>query len=532
MVKKNTFCFTAFAAAASLGLGLLVSGCGDSGSTTPNDLNAKYGTVTFNYNVLAAAAAKATDVQSEIVTVKYAFYGLRDGGARFVDGPDDYPSYTYNFTHGEEDTEKTVTVNRVSVGASRVVATYYDSEGKLVAAGTNEINFGANNNAEVSEPEISELEEFDLVASKHVVALDGETNLVLFASRKDASDEEDGINLTAFAKIEGIDAEILKPYYESETGVTYIGVKHGTIDNSNVFAEIGGVKYALDEPIYVTSQSVESLKVIPEKDSPCGIYSEDTLKMLYAPDKDSEGKVTNGSFGMGYVDLYEVGKEDKSVAFVAAVNTAPLQVEATYTNTEGMGPQPQNIDLLQENDSNLKIDIIPSNEEANLMEIDDFGFLVLNGINNTLGNMEDYIVRATYGDAEDAPSDDLAVEAIDGKPALAFCSSSFSDFLPEIKHVQGTEGSIELYIAGRLSFGQYFESYPIFIANDILAADAYPAVVEPSPSPEGLSYTQKEENKNGYVLTIDSTVGTGNVLLDVEDVDNMPDFKQSRVVIE
>lgn len=55
MSHKNTFRFAVCAAVVSVALGLSLSACGDSGSTTPNPLQpeGKSYQVVFNYNVLA-----------------------------------------------------------------------------------------------------------------------------------------------------------------------------------------------------------------------------------------------------------------------------------------------------------------------------------------------------------------------------------------------------------------------------------------------------------------------------------------------
>ncbi|MGM9992792.1 MAG: hypothetical protein ACI376_08130 [Candidatus Bruticola sp.] len=531
MIKKNTFRFVAFTAAA-LGVSLLVSGCGDSGSTTPNDLNAKYGKVTFNYNVLAASAAKATDVQAEIVTVKYAFYGLKEGGARFVSGPETNASYVHTFVHGDKDTAETVTVNNVSTYATHVVASYYDKDGKLVAAGQNDISFGTSNTVEVTEPEVAEVKEVELLASNHVVALNGETNLVV-AGTIGEGDEEKDLNLTAFADIKGIDAETLKPYYESEMGITYTGIKYGTV--SDAYAEIGGEKYALENPIYATDQTVAALEVVPDGDTPCSIYDRNKIELLYAPDKDSEGKVVNGSFGLNFVDLYKVeDTEFKEVSLVAAVNSVPLQVPAVYTNEDGKGPQPQNIDLLAENDSNLKLNIIPGNEDgdASLLQIDDLGVLQLKGLNYELGKVNSYRVEAVYGEGEDAPTDSLEVEAADGQPSLQLCAITPEGitYAPNINILDNDKVTVNLALYGCLTFSRLFQSQPIAVSESIIAADAYPAA-KPIDS-EHMTFVQNEKGANDYTFDYDGSEDVHNSTLDLEAIENAPTFVPSEVIAE
>ena len=99
-MRKNTVGFAVLAATASLGLGLVVSGCGDSGSTTPNPLGPQKanGQVIFDYNILSKSLAK-TDVDAKIATVKYAFSGTNAEKEAFTDIKD---AYAYTFEHKSE----------------------------------------------------------------------------------------------------------------------------------------------------------------------------------------------------------------------------------------------------------------------------------------------------------------------------------------------------------------------------------------------------------------------------------------------
>lgn len=286
MASKNTFRFAAFAAVASLGLGLFVSGCGDSGSTSPNPLTPATKTykAIFNYNVLAASTAKATDIKAEIVTVKYAFYGKIDG-QDFVEGPETDPSYTHNFTHGEQAAEELVTVNKVDSHATSVMAAYYDAEGNLVAVGQNDLTFDENRVATVAEPELDEVadDSITFTASKYVIPLQ---DTVVMSLKAIAANKE--YDLSAFAEISGIDENILALQEGSLEGFTYKGVKYGTIEGGTITATVGNTKCLVGNSIYVTDQTPAAISL-----KPASVEGYDTFSQV-----DSEGQ----KYFMQYVD--------------------------------------------------------------------------------------------------------------------------------------------------------------------------------------------------------------------------------------
>ena len=123
MKYKNKFNFATLVTTVSLGVGLLISGCGDSGSTTPNPLNggdtptpptpeppiSDTYKVTFQYNSLAKNLGRI-DVASDIVNVKYAFYGKADN-KEFVTAP----TKAHEFKHEASAQEQDITVDATEV---------------------------------------------------------------------------------------------------------------------------------------------------------------------------------------------------------------------------------------------------------------------------------------------------------------------------------------------------------------------------------------------------------------------------------
>ena len=123
MNNKNTFRFATFAAALGLGVSLLAGGCGDGGSTTPNPLNggdtptpptpeppiSDTYKVTFQYNSLAKNLGRI-DVASDIVNVKYAFYGKADN-KEFVTAP----TKAHEFKHEASAQDQDITVDATEV---------------------------------------------------------------------------------------------------------------------------------------------------------------------------------------------------------------------------------------------------------------------------------------------------------------------------------------------------------------------------------------------------------------------------------
>lgn len=284
-MSKNFFGFTAFVATASLGLGLMVAGCGDGGDTTPNPLDhvVKTGTVTFNYNVLAkAAAGKTTDITNDIKSVKYSFSGVSTD-SQLVETPFRTDATdAYNFVAGEEDQLDSVEVANVDVDSTTVVAVYYGENDTIVGWGVDTLKWTGDGSATspyvaaVETPTLNLIDAdanvLELSASEYVINKGERTELVatIYASAQDAQSGV-GDDITPFVTIKGMDqkgtAAEAKPFVTPVMDAQqqpvlglYQGAEFGTIDATKVTATFGTFEpVALDQDILVTDAFISGI---------------------------------------------------------------------------------------------------------------------------------------------------------------------------------------------------------------------------------------------------------------------------------
>lgn len=280
-MSKNFFGFTAFVATASLGLGLMVAGCGDGGDTTPNPLDhvVKTGTVTFNYNVLAKAAAGKTDISNDIKSVKYSFSGVSTD-SQLVETPFRTDATdAYNFVAGEEEQDTPVEVANVDVDSTKVVAVYYGEDNAIVGWGVDDLRWTGDGSATspyvavVNTPTLNRIDAganvLELSASEYVINKGEQTELVatIYASAQDAV----GADITPFVTIKGMDqkgtAAEAKPFVTPVMDAQqqpvlglYQGAEFGTIDATKVTATFGTFEpVALDDDILVTDAFISGI---------------------------------------------------------------------------------------------------------------------------------------------------------------------------------------------------------------------------------------------------------------------------------
>lgn len=284
-MSKNFFGFTAFVATASLGLGLMVAGCGDGGDTTPNPLDhvVKTGTVTFNYNVLAkAAAGKTTDITNDIKSVKYSFSGVSTDSQLVKTPFRTDATDAYNFVAGEEDQLDSVEVANVDVDSTTVVAVYYGENNAIVGWGVDKLRWIGDGSATspyvavVDTPTLNLIDAganvLELSASEYVINKGERTELVatIYASAQDAQSGV-GADITPFVTIKGMDqkgtAAEAKPFVTPVMDAQqqpvlglYQGAEFGTIDATKVTATFGTFEpVALDDDILVTDAFISGI---------------------------------------------------------------------------------------------------------------------------------------------------------------------------------------------------------------------------------------------------------------------------------
>lgn len=281
-MSKNFFGFTAFVATASLGLGLMVAGCGDGGDTTPNPLDhvVKTGTVTFNYNVLAkAAAGKTTDITNDIKSVKYSFSGVSTDSQLVKTPFRTDATDAYNFVAGEEDQLDSVEVANVDVDSTTVVAVYYGENDTIVGWGVDTLKWTGDGSATSPYVAVVETPTLDLIdAGANVLELSASDYVINKGERTELvatiyADDQDtvGADITPFVTIKGMDqkgtAAEAKPFVTPVMDAQqqpvlglYQGAEFGTIDAAKVTATFGTFEpVALDQDILVTDAFISGI---------------------------------------------------------------------------------------------------------------------------------------------------------------------------------------------------------------------------------------------------------------------------------
>lgn len=549
MSHKNTFRFAVCAAVVSVALGLSLSACGDSGSTTPNPLQpeGKSYQVVFNYNVLAQAAAKATDIKADIVTVKYAFYGKIDG-ADFVEGPETDPSYIHSFSHGAEAAEDVVTVNKVDPRATSVIAAYYDAKGNLVAVGQNDISFNEDRIATVAEPELDEVADDSLTfnASKYIIPLQDST---VFSVQ--AVTEKKTYDLSAFAEISGIDDTILALQEGSLEGLTYKGIKYGAIEGGTITATVGNTKAVVADLIYVTDQTPSAISVKPSSVEGHDIFA--------------DSDVNGPKYHMQYVDekcllshfpyiKYQANSSKKQYdPIYYYINEQPFIVYATaYTSEDPTkGPTPTikdgQIGINITDDPNVKLLDVEFSDPEFMKHL---GFEIqasvvdrtkvhANGV-NSYNYGDDYKITAQYGQGDQAIKSEpirLIVEAEGVKnEVIQFAAIEEGQeptfFVPSIIEAKKTKIDFKLKLMGLSSVLVTFDGEepvsfytdPLEIPTDVIAPDKYPDVVKQTEF-SNLIYKQDKPGLNAYTLKAEGELEANKIVkLFIEDVEGAPQY--------
>ena len=352
MAKKNTFGFIAFTAAAGLGLALTAAGCGThNGSTTLATLGGN-NNVIFQYS-LAASASGRTFISRDITKVSYSFTDSRGNVVKTTD--------TYDLKHSDINTNRDVSVPSVPSTAKAATAAYYDSFGSIVAVGINDIAWDYDDaEAIVANPQVAGFDipkEVSLQANRYVLSPEETTTLSLPVRTNDGSGKV--INLISFADVTGMDeyADVLSKSDKGQTytGVSFTGTHQGTVPAQAVKAVVpvaaGNLTALLQQPIYVTAQTLESIEIAPAQidDQEVTIYGADTAEP-YSKVLMSTSDAKNANLGQTVLTLYSAAQGDEQITEVAAVGAQAFTATAIYSDTKGRGPVPENIDVTNDTD--------------------------------------------------------------------------------------------------------------------------------------------------------------------------------------
>lgn len=357
MAKKNTFGFIAFTAAASLGLALTAAGCGThNGSTTLATLGGN-NNVIFKYS-LAASTSGRTFISRDITKVSYSFTDSRGNVVKTTG--------SYDLKHSDVNTNRDISVPSVPSTAKAATAAYYDSFGSIVAVGINDISWDYDNaEAVVSNPQVAGFEiptQVTLQANRYVLSPEETTTLSLPVQTNDDSGKV--INLISFADVTGMDeyTDVLSKSDKGQTytGVSFTGTHKGTVPANAVKAVVpvasGNITAFLQQPIYVTAQTLESIKVSPAQidGQEVTVYGADTEEP-YSKVLMSTSDAKNANLGQKVLALHNAPKNgEQPVTEVVAVGAQSFVATAIYSDTNGRGPVPENIDVTNDTDFTIE----------------------------------------------------------------------------------------------------------------------------------------------------------------------------------
>ena len=410
---KNAFCFATLVATASLGFGLMVCGCGDGGSTTPNplegDTSAK---VVFNYSVLARKLSAKTDIPANIASVKYSFKGVDENQKAFTDTSD---KYTYKFAHKDQAYDQKVTIKDISTYATEVTAAYYDVNNELVAVGVDKLDWNKTTKvAEVKDPTVKTVDEnslLTLTTDNLVISKDGQVKLTLEVI---PSEGDKAVDMTDLATFSGMDEKVFA-HSEGDSVGLYTGIDYGK--SGQVSASIGTKKAELDKAIYVTDQTPSKIEIsflpIDGKEVSVLKYNDDTkgVFMFYAADPEQVFGLKIASNDVAYI------KEQK---YNYAINELPLAIFATeFTNVADKGPQPDYAVAITDSDK-LSVTTENTSGEENYLAVKDHFTLQATGVNYD-NERRLYNVKAKYDDGTfEGLSDQIVVRLEETHGQLAF----------------------------------------------------------------------------------------------------------------
>jgi len=526
MRYKNIFRFATLITTIGLGAGLMLSGCGDSGSTTPNSLNGGGDTpqpptpeppiiepykVTFQYNSLAKNLGR-TEVASDIVSVKYAFYGKTDNKEFTI-----APTKAHEFKHETSAQEQDITIDATEVEELNsdiyaVTAAYYAENDKLVAVGYDTIDWQGQKAVTITDPNLYRigqdndelsLTSYDPTTGKNKTVFKPSENVGLKFKLLPNGDTTKPYDLTPFAtfsKLNDIADDKVTVLTATQDGTNgqFIAAANGTVAPQAIIqAAIGDLTYMVEAPIYVTEQTIESITLTPDNSSNVGVI-DNKFYMIYVEKKDADGNdIPNATLGQKtFVAEPEVSGFD---TLVMGVDEVPMQVIATYTNDPTKGPQPQDVNIIDQVE--LKANLVGS-ESDSLLKAQD-GVLVATGT-TAKNTCDTYQVTATYNDKHDTK--EVTVSYATSKLCFAWTQDNQVKYVPENYPIGRTPLEKTLKVVGRFYINDWthsavYNSHPFYI-DSLVGATGYPeALVENEPFTDGQSsFKQKSDGVNSYDL--------------------------------
>ena len=526
-INKNAFGFV-LAAVATLGLGFMVYGCGDGGSTTPNPLGpAKVvPKVIFNYNVLAKELGAKTEIPANIVSVKYAFSGTNDAQELFTDLDE---TYGYDFDHQDKAYDQEVIIENVDINSTKVTAAYYDEKDQLVAIGVNDLEWDkATSIAKVEKPDVQLLGQdatASLSADSLIIPKNGQ---VYFTFEITPTDGAEAVDMTDLAIFSGLDEKIFS-HAENAAGGVYTGIDYGKA--TEVSASLGQFKADLGRTVLVTDQRPAKIALVPQPIDGKEIINQETpdgrrMMMLFADDG-----VKYNTFGQKVVS-YKTSSGDIENFPVNEVSFKVVVYE--YTNIEGKGDAPA-LPLDITFDSKTSVEAIydlehyasPSAYDVNHMTIKERSKIVVEELNP---NWNDYKVVAKYDDGSENGITETTKIYVGGAQAnLVLWDNEKNQKLEKIFKIKSIDTWDKLRLVGQIEvFGNCVYTD---IPEDMIPAGQYPDVVYPphftnTGEVAGVEYVPQwrqwpeHSGANAYAITVQyddqHSPWPGNVKLDLQ----------------
>ena len=513
MIHKNTFRLATLAATLGLSVGLFVSGCGDSGSTTPNPLGGKTPEppapeppisepykVTFQYNSLAKNLGRI-DVASDIVSVKYAFYGKTDNKEFTI-----APTKAHEFKHEATAQDQDITIDATEVeeldeNIYAVTAAYYAEGDKLVAVGYDTINWQGSKTVTIDSPDLYTIGDDELSLTSYDPATNenktifkpGENVGLSFKliSNSETTKTYDLTPFATFSKLNDItdDKVIVLSAAENGSHGEFAAAANGTVAPCATIDS--AINYTFTEPIYVTEQTISGIKLSPvNSDLDLG----KSFAILYISKKDAEGNyIPNAALGKDIVTVEQMNQS-------CGVDKVPVQVTAIYTDDK-KGPQPEDIDITNEVKLTAEFNegFTPAGRHEPYLEVKD-GVVIATAADSQWP--EWYKVTASYGDFTD--SNIVGVYYTKSELCFAIDRDGNLSYVPESHPHKSLYWN--MCVVGRFNIYNNnvveYNSKPFFIDESLVGVNEYPEAIASPALVLSETFERAGDGSNKYLLQL------------------------------